>query len=74
MNLLINRMIAEDALPEDAERTESRGLKQWPAWMLGGKSSPTGRRTFVTNPLWKDIDKPVPSGLIGPVRLMGTGG
>jgi len=74
VNLLVNRMIADDALPEDAERAGGRGLKQWPAWVLEGKPSPTGRRTFVTNPLWKSTDKPVPSGLIGPVRLLGTGG
>jgi len=69
VNLWINRLIGDAALPEDAERDEKGTLKRWPDWLLQGNSSPTGRFTFVTSPLWTAKDALVPSGLIGPVRL-----
>ena len=47
-------------------------MKEWPQWMNEGKTSPTGRYTFTSWRLWKEGDALVPSGLLGPVRLMTT--
>ena len=35
-----------------------------------GEKSPTGRITFTTWKHWKKTDRLLPSGLIGPVRLI----
>ena len=69
VNLWINRQIADESLPEDSERNPDGTLKKWPDWVNQGKPSPTGRQSFTSWRLWKKTDKPVPSGLIGPVRL-----
>lgn len=68
-NLWINRMIADEQLPEDSDRNPSGNLKQWPSWLLAGQPSPTGRLTFTSWRLWKKEDARVESGLIGPVTL-----
>lgn len=68
-NLWINRMIGDEQLPEDSERNLNGTLKEWPQWLLDGRASPTGRKTFTTWRLW-DKDSPLQaSGLIGPVTL-----
>ncbi|MGC8639259.1 MAG: glycosyl hydrolase [Isosphaeraceae bacterium] len=72
VNLWINRMIGDEQLPEDSERNPNGTLKAWPRWLTEGKPSPTGRFTFTTWRLWKKGDALVPSGLIGPVRLLAT--
>ena len=69
VNLWVNRLIGDAALPEDAERDQSGRLTSWPDWMLAGESSPTGRRSFVTVPLWKKDEPLKDSGLLGPVSL-----
>lgn len=69
VNLWPNRLIGDQFLPEDADRDAKGILTRWPDWLLEGRGSPTGRRSFVTFPLWSRKDKPVPSGLIGPVSL-----
>jgi hypothetical protein len=69
-NLWPNRVIGDDQLPEDCEWNANGSLKQWPQWLVDGKSSPTGRFTFAT---WKHYNRNsslFPSGLIGPVRLL----
>jgi hypothetical protein len=71
-NLWPNRMIGDEQLPEDSERNENGTLKRWPEWLLEGRPSPTGRFTFTSWRLWKKTDAPLRSGLIGPVRLVGT--
>jgi hypothetical protein len=69
VNLWVNRMIGDEQLPEDSERNGDGTLKEWPQWLLDGKSSPTGRFSFTSWRLWKKNDPLVPSGLLGPVRL-----
>jgi hypothetical protein len=70
VNLWINRMIGDESLPEDSLRNVDGTLKEWPRWLIEGKSSPTGRSTFTTWKLWRKGDALVPSGLLGPVRLL----
>jgi hypothetical protein len=47
-------------------------LVEWPDWLLDGKPSPTGRRTFSTWRLWFNDDPLQPSGLLGPVKVSAT--
>ena len=72
VNLWINRMIGDEQLPEDSVRNPNGTLKEWPRWLTEGKTSPTGRYTFTSWRLWKKEDALVPSGLLGPVRLLAT--
>lgn len=69
VNLWVNRLIGDAALPEDSERDKNGRLKSWPQWAMDGKPSPTGRRSFVTFPLWKSDEPLKDSGLMGPVTL-----
>ncbi len=68
-NLLINRMIGDELLPEDSDRNGNGTLKKWPQWLLDGKCSPTGRYTFADWRLWEKGSKLQVSGLLGPVTL-----
>jgi hypothetical protein len=70
VNLWVNRLIGDAGLPEDAERDKGGRLVAWPEWVLEGRTSPTGRRTFVTFPLWKTGDPLKDSGLLGPATLL----
>jgi alpha-L-rhamnosidase len=69
VNLLINRMIGDEQLPDDSNRNANGTLKSWPQWVQEGKQSPTGRFTFGSWMLWKKDDPLVESGLIGPVTI-----
>jgi len=71
-NLWPNRMIGDEALPEDSKRNTDGTLKEWPAWLAQGKPSPAGRLTFTSWRLWKKGDPLLASGLLGPVRLVIT--
>ena len=33
VNLMINRMIGDEFLPEDSERNDNGTLKNWPEWL-----------------------------------------
>ncbi len=70
VNLWPNRMIGDAHLRPDSPGRVNGRLKAWPAWLLEGKPSPTGRVTFAPwNPYTK-TDALLPSGLLGPVRLL----
>jgi hypothetical protein len=71
VNLLVNRMIGDEFLPEDSERNKDGTLKnmKWPPWLEEGKPSPTGRFTFSTWRGWKKEDPLQESGLLGPVTV-----
>jgi hypothetical protein len=68
-NLMINRMIGDEELPEDSKRNGNGTLQEWPPWVLEGKPSPTGRLTFTSWRLWKKGEALRESGLLGPVTL-----
>jgi hypothetical protein len=70
VNLLANRMIGDEQLPEDSDRKPNGTLRQWPDWLLAGGPSPTGRKTFSTWRLWKKDAPLLASGLLGPVRIL----
>ena len=67
-NQWANRLIGDEQLPPDCE-WRGLQLKEWPAWLLAGKPSPTGRLTFTTWHHWTKDMPLLPSGLLGPVVL-----
>jgi len=69
VNLWINRQIGDEFLPEDSDRNPNGTLRSWPDWLVQGRPSPTGRRTFTSWRLWKRDDPLQPSGLLGPVTV-----
>ena len=71
-NLDVNRAIGDEQLPADGEYNPDGLLKSWPAWLLEGKPSPAGRRTFATYRVWRKDSPLQESGLLGPVRLLQT--
>ena len=83
-NNWVNRMIGDAHLPEDADyvkdpwpvlKDKERGwmLEQWPEWLLKGEPRPTQRISLPTYRYWLKTDPLLPSGLIGPVRLIASG-
>ena len=75
-NLWPNRLIGDDFLEEDCNWRPGNGgdrrdgLWSIPDWVKRGEPSPTGRHTFTTWRHWTKDDAPLPSGLLGPVRLI----
>jgi hypothetical protein len=76
VNLWPNRLIGDAQLPEDCQWTKDdfygKRLAQWPAWLLEGKRSPSGRFTFATWDVWPKDAPLIKSGLLGPVTLQAT--
>jgi len=70
VNLWPNRMIGDDHLPSDAPRHPNGRLKRWPKWVLESKPSPTGRHAFAAWRPWTKNAALLPSGLLGPVKLL----
>ena len=68
-NLWPNRLIGDLQLPDDAD-WDGDHLRSWPQWVLDDKPSPTGHIAFTTWRHWKKDDPLLPSGLLGPVRLV----
>jgi len=70
-NLWPNRLIGDEREPADAEYGRDGRLRRWPEWLLEGETRPSpGRLTFST---WKHFTKDtplLPSGLLGPVRIL----
>jgi hypothetical protein len=70
-NLWPNRIIGDGREPPDAEYGPGGNLARWPEWLLEGRSRPSpARLTFST---WKHFaaDSPLlPSGLLGPVKIL----
>jgi hypothetical protein len=66
VNLWRNRLIGDDALPNDEIR---KG--QWPDWLLEGKPRTSGRYTFSTFRHFSKDHELIESGLLGPVRILG---
>ena len=77
-NLWPNRLIGDDFMEEDCNWRPGNGgdrrdgLWSIPDWVKRGEPSPTGRHTFTTWRHWTRDDAPLPSGLLGPVRLIIT--
>ena len=67
VNRWINRLVG-DQQPEDKE---VRTL-QWESGLLSGKSFKTGRYTYSTHSPYKADSNLLPSGLIGPVRIVSS--
>jgi hypothetical protein len=59
-----NRMLGDQSAPDK----DARALK-WESGLLGGKEYKAGRHTFATGP---GLGKLLPSGLLGPVRIVAT--
>ena len=64
-NLWVNRFIGD----EQTEWTDE-SIRGWPKWVFDDKqNSGSGRVTWSTWKGWRKEDKPLPSGLIGPVCI-----
>ena len=67
-NLWVNRIIADQAYPEDCQ-WQGVSLAKWPNWLVNNQPRPTQRQTFYTWKHWSKEDPLLPSGLIGPVYI-----
>ncbi|MCA1995601.1 MAG: hypothetical protein LDL56_00050 [Armatimonadetes bacterium] len=70
-NLWINRLIGDEELPPEPGRRPDGTMERWPDWLETNGKSPTGRITFGSWLLWRRGEPLAPSGLLGPVRLIG---
>jgi hypothetical protein len=68
-NLWPNRLIGDEQLPMDFERN-GKGIKQWPDWLINNSERPTERETFSTFKHWDKDSDLLPSGLLGPVKIV----
>jgi len=70
VNTWVNRMIGDEQLPLDADWKDWETLVEWPDWFKKGEKSPTGRYTFTTARHYQKDSPLMPSGLLGPVKIM----
>ncbi len=70
VNLWINRLIGDEQLPLDSNWKDFETLLEWPDWFKAGKKRPSGRYTFTSCRHYTRDSPLVPSGLLGPVRVM----
>ncbi|GAB3662351.1 hypothetical protein GCM10028791_37410 [Echinicola sediminis] len=68
-NLWPNRLIGDEQLAQDYER-EGPNVKQWPEWLLNNTDRPTERVTFAAFKHWHKDSELLPSGLLGPVKIV----
>lgn len=70
-NLWPNRLIGDEQYPPDAEYNPGGPIKAWPEWLVEGKPRPVPQRVaFTTWQHWTKDSPLLPSGLLGPVRLL----
>jgi hypothetical protein len=74
-NLWVNRLIGDEYHPDEMAWTEIPGAAlplQWPEWMKQGRARPHSDRVAWTTrgKIWSRDDPLLPSGLLGPVRLL----
>jgi hypothetical protein len=71
VNLWPNRLIGDEFQPPDADYGKDGNLLRWPDWLLKNERRPSAERyTFST---WRHFTKEsalLPSGLLGPVRIL----
>ncbi|WP_251030046.1 MULTISPECIES: glycosylhydrolase-like jelly roll fold domain-containing protein [unclassified Pedobacter] len=65
-NLWPNRLIGDEAKPNDGVVGD-----KWPQWLLNGQPRTSGRLTFTTTTQYRSDSPLLPSGLLGPVRIIG---
>ena len=70
VNLWPNRLIGDEQLPADCRFTPAGALSRLPDWFVNNTPRTSGRKTFTTWKHWNKDDTLLPSGLLGPVRLM----
>jgi alpha-L-rhamnosidase len=70
VNTWVNLMIGDEQLPLDSDWKDWETLLAWPDWFKQGGRSSTGRYTFTTVRHYKKESPLLPSGLLGPVKLM----
>lgn len=73
VNTWVNRMIGDEQLPLDAQWKDWETLVAWPDWFKDGRPSPTGRYAFTTARHYKKDSRLMPSGLLGPERILASG-
>ncbi|SEQ09138.1 glycosyl hydrolase [Neolewinella agarilytica] len=70
-NLWPNRLIGDEQFPKDFEANGPL-VKQWPEWLLNSTARPTGRVTFAGYKHWNKDSELLPSGLLGPVKIVAS--
>ena len=68
-NLWPNRLIGDEQLALDYKR-KGANVKQWPQWLLNNTARPTERVTFAAFKHWDKDSELLPSGLLGPVKIV----
>ncbi len=68
-NLWPNRLIGDEQLPLDYVR-KGNDVAEWPDWLLNKTDRPTNRVTLPAFKHWNVDSALLPSGLIGPVKLI----